>query len=215
MTEDIRELHIAEQLYKKTWKELCLVEFNDRVLLPEKIYRRKADGSVEGIPILIQVPREPDTRKARLKSRELALGEGLDLERDKDLIEQLETLSLLSICLRNTTEPHEPWEPDVKTLENKYDLNSLSAVYAKMDAFAAMINPQPSELSETDCWALVGAMATARNILPLHVYAPDSLNFFVIFMADQLVNSPAYKSYLESQEALMQESSTPEGSKKS
>jgi hypothetical protein len=212
LTEDAKPVHVAEQLYKKSWKELEALEHNERILFPDVISRRRSDGSIENIEVMFQVPREPDHRKAKIEARKVGLKEGFDLDRDKDVFEQLETLCLLSICIRNRKEPYEPWEPDVLKLEKRYDLQSLANAYGKIDVYAGMINPHPSELSEQDCWALVAAIVKARNMLPLLVYAPDSQNTFALFMADQVVTCPAYKSYLESLEESIQGSSPAVGS---
>ncbi|MEA3225135.1 MAG: hypothetical protein U9Q07_04230 [Planctomycetota bacterium] len=204
MTEEKKTpFHIAEQIFKKSWAELEATENNGRLLFPDKIYKRNAKGEINSIDVMLQVPREDDNRFAKLKARELGIAAGADLDRDKDdIFEQLEMLCLLWRCIRNTTPPYEPLVMEPLELEKFYDLTSLVNVYGKIDTFAGMLNPHVDELAEEDCWALVGAIATSENILPLHVCAPDSQNTFVLFMADQLSKSQAYKSYLESQEGL-------------
>lgn len=195
--------HIAEQIFKKSWAELEAIEHNERLLFPNKLFKRKANGDVETIDVMFQVPREADNRKAKLKAREIGLAAGADLDRDKaDIFEQLEMLSLLWLCIRNNTPPYEPLTMDPLELEKYYDTSVLINAYGRIDTLAGMLNPHVDELSQEACWALVGAIATSENILPLHVCAPDSQNFFVLFMADQLSKSPECKSYLESQGGL-------------
>lgn len=204
MTEENKPLHISEQLFKKSWDELQAIENNDRVLFPDHIKKRKADGTVDRVDVMFQVPREPDHRAAKIKARTIGIKEGFDLDRDKDVFEQLENICLLSICIRNKTHPYEPWEPDPLALEKKYDSSSLSAAYDAMDCYAGMIDPRPDDLSEMDCWSLVAAMAKAKNTYPLLVCGRDSQSTLVLFMADQLANSQAYKSWLELQEESIQ-----------
>ena len=197
MTDSSLLPHIAEQLYNQTWEELEVLEFRDRLLFPTKALKRRQDGTVKETPILLRVPREADLRKARIKAREVGLKEGLDLDRDKDLLDNLETICLLATCIRNTTEPYEPFVATPQELEDNFDLSFLESVYNKICTLRDIANPHPVELTEMDCWTLVTAIATARHTLPLTAYAPDSQNTFMLFMVDQLCNSPAYKSFLE------------------
>ena len=217
MTDDIKTpFHIAEQIYRKSWAELEAIENNGRLLFPDKIYKRNARGEAIGIDVMLQVPREADNRFAKLEARKIGLAAGADMDRDKDdIFEQLEMLCLLWRCVRNTTQPYEPLVMEPLELEKFYDLSSLVNVYGKIDTLAGMLNPHVDALTEEDCWALVGAIATSENILPLHACAPDSQNFFVLFMAAQLSKSQEYKSYLESQEELIQARSPSSDSEKS
>jgi len=206
MTEETQP-HIAEQLYNQSWEDLEVLEHNDRLLFPSKIYKRNKDGSIKGIDVLLQAPREADFRKARVLARNACLKEKLDLDRDKNLIEQYETTCLLHLCIRNPSSPYEPLAYNPEELEQQYEMTSLESAYDKICRVRDLSDPRPSELSEMDCWTLVTAIATARNALPLTAYAPDSQSIFMLFMVDQLFNSPAYRSFLESQEVSMQEQS--------
>ncbi len=216
MTDAKTPFHIAEQIYRKSWAELEAIENDGRLLFPDKIYKRNAKGEVQGIDVMLQVPREADNRFAKLKARELGLAAGADMDRDKDdIFEQLEMLCLLWKCIRSTTHPYEPLVMEPLELEKFYDLTSLVNIYGKIDTLSGMLNPHVDALAEEDCWALVGAITTSENILPLHVCAPDSQNTFVLFMAAQLFRSQEYKSYLESQEDLTPARSPSSDSQKS
>lgn len=190
--------HVLEQLLGKDWSQLQVLELDGDMVFPEKLYRRKATGGFEGVPILIRIPREPDLRKARVDSRVWAMGDGLDLDRDRDLVEQMETLCILSAVILNGSpakDPrtdkvfHEPWEPDPKILEKRYERSSLTQLWAKIESLAQVLDPRPNALSPEETLVVIAAIAKARSISPLHVYGPGAQNSLVVSMATLLLSS--------------------------
>lgn len=198
--------HALAELMTKDWGELEVLEHAEHLLFPEKLIRRKADGTWEETPIMLRVPRDPDMRKARIDARQWAEAEGIDEKRDRDLFETMENMCILASSIRNSTPPHEPWEPDPKILERRYDKVCLRRMWERLDKLNDIINPNPDQLSAPEIVALIIAIAKARHLGPLVVYGPGAQTSFVVSMVDLLLSSLGSKLSSESLGRLMQES---------
>lgn len=177
---------VIAEILSKDWGELRALEHAGYLLFPDTVYKRKSDGELEEIAVCFRVPRQHELRKARVAARRIGAKDGLDPDRDADLISDIETICILSHSIRNAKPPHEPWVPDPEDLEKNYDRSSLMQVWAKIDALHRVIDPSPATLSEKEVLALVSAIAERRSILPLIACAPDARDFCVIFMASRL-----------------------------
>lgn len=197
--------HVIDQLLNKSWAELEILEHYGNLLFPEKLYKRKKDGSFESKDIMIRVPREPDLREARVKSRKMAQEDGLDLDRDSDLIETIECICTLSICIRNNTKPFESWEPNPRLLEQNWDKGSLTQLWGKLNEYSNIIDPRSDSLSPEEILVLMASIAKEKNIYPLHVYGQGAQNSFIVTMANLSLNYLESKSLLERLELLTQE----------
>jgi len=207
--------HVIDQLISKSWGELEVLEHAGHMLFPEKIYRRTKSGKFEEVPVLIRVPRLDDLSKARVQARMICKDKGLDHKLDRDLFDDWETVCTLALCIRNTTEPHEPWEPDPETLAKTYDKASLMQIWAKLDSFTQVVNPAPERISESECWALIAAIAKERNLSPFFVYGQAAQTSCAVFMADLCMTLLASRSSSESSEGSTPESSPSNNSTKS
>ncbi len=193
--EDEAPPHVVDQILTGGWKQAEILEVAGYLLFPDKIYKRKPDGSFEEIPILLRVPREHEFRQARVKTRQLALEDNLDLDRDGDLVENLESVVLLSMAIRNPKPPmHEPWEPDPRALEKHYDRTSIAQLWSKLDKLSALIDPAPDTISAEEIVALMAALARERHLGPLVAYGSGAQTTFILTMVDQLSNSQPQKS---------------------
>ena len=170
------------------------------MLFPAQIYKRKNDGSFQKIDVMLRIPRENELRAARAEARAIATSDGLDLDRDKDLIDNIENICIMVKAIRNCTSPYESWEPDPRILEKKYDRASLMQVWAKLEALTAVVNPAPDRISAEEIWAVVCRIAEEGNLLPLHVYGSEAQSICVITMAKQLVSLAGSKSSSEPSE---------------
>lgn len=204
--------HVIEQLIGKNWGELEILEHYGYLLFPETLYKRSKSGEFEKQPIVLRVPRQHELREARVEARRIAKDDGLDPSLDKDLIDDIETVCILSKAIRNCTPPHEPWEPDPRGLEKRYDRGSLIQLWAKLDALHQVVDPAPHKIGEEEMFALIAAIAKERNILPLAVYGPAAQASFVIFMASLLQSSLESRSSSESSEHSTPRSSQSSGS---
>lgn len=187
--------NVSRYLASRKWGELEVIEHAGYLLFPDEIQRRVRGGKFEAKPVMVRVPRGHEMRKARATARELfKKDEHLDPIADRDLFDKFENLVILSIAIRNTSDPYEPLVGSVKELEHDYDLMSLKQVWEKLDAYNAMLNPQPELFTRPQFIALVAAIAEGRSIVPLDAISLDARGSFVITMAVLLHSFLASKS---------------------
>lgn len=195
---------LVEAILSKSWDELAALEFQGALLFPAELVRRKVQGW-DRIPVMLKVPREPDLRKARLRAREWAKREGIDVELDASYFDNMDTMCVLSECIRNVSPPHEPWEPFPEKLESLYDRPSLDALWAQIEQLRKVIDPRPDDVSEEQLLAIISAIARARNLVPLVAFGGALQSSLVVSMAVRLVSSPDFKFSLELSERSTQE----------
>lgn len=185
---------LVRAILDKKWDDLQAEEFAEYLLFPDELLKRKKDGTFERTPIMIRVPREHETRKARMDARAWAAKDGLDPVLDPDLFDNMDTMCTLSIAIRNTTAPFEAYEPDPKRLERVYDRPCLDAIWAKLGAYRSILDPRPNALNDDETLAVIGVVAKTRNIAPLAALGGESQNSLIVTMAVQYVTSRTNKS---------------------
>ena len=145
--------HVIEQLLNKDWGDLELLETGDgRLLFPAEIHKLKKGGGFETIPVMLRIPREPELRQARVQAREIAKKDGLDLDRDKDLIKNLEDICILCEACRNPKPPHETFDPYPGDFEKNYDLHSIAASGISWRSSPRWSIPDRRPSTKTRCW---------------------------------------------------------------
>jgi hypothetical protein len=192
--------HVLEQLTKSRWEDLLVKEHDGRLLFPDKIYRRGQTGEFDGIPVMIRVLRQHELRQARIAARKRAIDEGLDLDRDKDLISNMEAIHALSMALRDPENPNTPFDPFADKLEENYDFDSLLQVYEKLDRYTLALNPRPETVSEADIVAMAAAISEAQSIAPLAAYGQVAQSTCIVYMAELLTSLQRMKSSSDSSE---------------
>jgi hypothetical protein len=185
---------LLTEILNKSWSELQALEFQGSLLIPVQLKRRRADGSWETVPVMLRVPRESDLRMARIAARTWAERVGLNPQLDPDVFDNMDTVCILSRCVRNATEPHEPWEPDPEILESRYDIPQLELLWAKLEAYKHVIDPRPETMNEDAFMAMVALIAKERVIYPLVALGGRSQTNFIVTMASRLQNSLDSKS---------------------
>lgn len=200
--------HAIARLMTTKWDDLEVVEHADSLLFPDVLVRRTSSGEWEETPVMLRPARERDLRQARVEARALAKKERIDEKDDRDLFVSLECMCVLARCIRNSTAPYEPWEPDPISLERRYDRACLQHMWTKLDKLSDVLNPAPNQLSSGEIVALIVAIAKARHLGPLVVYGPGAQTSFVVSMADLLLNLVGRKLSSESFAHLMQAYST-------
>jgi hypothetical protein len=164
--------HVFEQLASKRWDDLGVLEYDGRILFPEKIWKRNPKtGKFVGTPCLIAVPRGPDLRKARVEAYALAEREKLDPKRDRDQIKDLEDLCIIWCSIRDPNvvegEFPPPLEVDAIALEKRFDRPSLDQVYFRIDKLRRALDPRVSYLTAGELSALTAAMVARQDLAPL------------------------------------------------
>ena len=198
-----------EWLKGKTLADLDAIEFHGRLLFPDVVKRAKSDGTFEEVPVLVRVPRHPETLEARVEAAALFKKRGLDRDKDSDLFDEYETLAILARCMRDPKPPHDQHAPIDWLLsgdpDKGYDLPSLFEVWEHMKLYQALMDPRITEPTQEDVVAAVLAIDRVRNLTPFAAIAGPALDSFVISMAVLLA------SYLRhSSSSRSTETSTPE-----
>lgn len=203
--------HVNKALKANRWgDDVEVLEHADYLLFPSTIYKRKTDGTFDEIEVRIRVPREHEMRKARKQARDIMEKDGLDWkDADADLFTNIETWCTLAMAVRSTTDPYEPHDPDPRSLEQRYDKNSLMAVWSQLNAFSRLIDPRPDEISAPEVLGMIVAIARDGHTGPLAVYDTPAQSSFIVTMAKLCAISVASKSFLEQLKALKEELSPP------
>lgn len=200
----------------KTIEDLNVIEFGGRLLFPDKILKARKGGGFDEVPVMVRVPRMPETAKARAECVELCRKLKLDREKDADQFEELDLLCQLSYALRAKDEPHPQFMPveeligrlDPKTGESTgFDVASLHDVWGRSDVYRKLIDPRIVNPSVEDVLTAADAMARTRNISPLPAIAGADVDSFVITMAVLLTNFRTELLRLQSQTSSPQEHS--------
>lgn len=190
MSEESKDsINSIQEFIDKGWKGFEAIEFESRLLFPAVISKRTKSGKFEHQEVAIQVPRAHELRKARTKAREIAQKEGLDLKLDKDLVEDLENVCILTKAIRNIKPPHEQWAMNHKDLEENWDRQSIFQIWRQLEELFFALDPSRHETIPEDQFILMlSAMVKERSIHPLAVYGQDALSSFILTMADRLVS---------------------------
>lgn len=184
----------------KTWDELEVLESSGRLLFPDSIKRRGKTRQIEEVAICIRVLRKDEKRAARLEARAWASKLGVDVEKDRDIFEDLDTLCILARAIRERAAPHEQHQ-QAEWLESHYDSGSLAQIWDRLSVYEQMIDPRLDEMSEDDFWRTVLSISSTRSPKALTDFVPRLQQSFIISMADQVLLSPTLKSFVASRDS--------------
>lgn len=176
----------ALELSTKKWSELEAIEHQDRLLFPEHLNRRRANGTFEQVPIMLRIPRDPEMRDARKRCKIIAARTDIDPKADVDLYSQLDNVCVLWHAVRNTSAPYEPLYGDPEEFERTYDRATMAQLWGKLEGYRRANDPRPSALSRDQLFALIASIAEGKKITPLLAFDSASQAAFIIFMASLL-----------------------------
>lgn len=202
-----------DQLAKKSWGELEAVERGDHLLFPEKLWKRNKAGKFEVTPIMVQVPRMGDMRKARALAHVIAREDGIDPKFDSHLFDDLENVCIMAYAVRDATSPYsfmfarDKDTPDPRMLERKFDEGSLSHLWSRLAPYKQLLNPQLTRVTRDEFMAVIAAIAERRDIAPLLAIDGLARDSCIVTMACLLQSLMTRQSSSQSSE-----SSTPEPS---
>ena len=195
--------HVVAQLLGQSWEQLEILEVKGYLMFPDVICRMLPDKTYEQKKIYLRIPRMPEMRQARVMARKIAEDDGLNPLADRDMIEDLETVCILTMAIRNDTDPFEPWVEDPKELEKYWDKSSLAQLWHKLDAIMVKVDPRPQTIGKEEMLMLISKISKERHLGPLAVYGSDAQAFFVTFMADLALSYLASKSSSDPSEPSM------------
>jgi hypothetical protein len=185
------------QLTLDNWEEIGVQESPDGILhLPATIKRRNAKGNVIEETVFLRNVSNPQRFKARTAARAWAAELQLDLDRDKDLVDQLENYSILAFAIRDGQFIQHM--PDAKLLFKTYDMQSLNELWGVYDAWLRMLHPSFGTWDGEKLWKVIAKVSAGSTLAPLAVLPGIEQASCVLFMARECVHSPNAPSWLRS-----------------
>lgn len=165
--------------------------------LPTVIRVRQASGALLEEPcVLIEVD-EPRRYKARVRAREWALDQKLDLDRDKDLVDQLENFELLAYAIREPTKPYSAQVcADGKELFQKYKKGPLGEIWGIFEHWNDLMNPRFGEMNRDELWAVISRIHKEETLRPLMLIAGIEQASCILLSAKAALTSPMAPSSL-------------------
>lgn len=183
-------------LTEQKWEQLEALEEGGRLLFPDSIRRRTKSGALEEVPVAVRPLRKDERRKARFAAEKYAADCGVDPEnqRHKDLFEDIDTLSIIALAIREPSEPHSQ-HATIAELEHDYDMRSLDTLWSRYKLHEDRTDPREPLQTEEEFWAVLGAIAKARRIDPLADMPSHEQNAFILRTVELSLTSPAFRSF--------------------
>lgn len=191
-------MELAE-LRKASWEELEVVQHETgRLMFPAELRRRKADGTVEAVPVRVWVPVTGDYVEARKTARLwFAKLQGLDAERDKALFEEMDGVCVLARAIRNPQAPYAQFA-QYDELAEKYDQSSLRDIQERIKVFESLVDPRMSIPDEDTMWRVIAEVARKGTLLPLADIVGHEQPSLVLRMALEACRSTTAPSFVRS-----------------
>ena len=181
------------------WDALGVAEHDNVLHLPAALKRRTKTGGIAEVPVMLRNVTNAHRFKARVQSRALALSWGLDLDRDRDQVEQLENYAILAYAIRDprTFDQH---MASVDLLLTHYDTQSLAEIWGRYNVWVEMLDPRFGEMTAEQLWQVIARIA--REKTPAFLVSMSSVMQFtsIVSMAELALDSPKRPSWLQSSE---------------
>lgn len=179
------------------WQAIGVEEHGGALHMPARIRKRKADGSLDEVPVLLRNVTGPQRVRARVEARTWAKETGLDLDRDKDLVEQLENVAILAFVTRDP-DGHTQHRIDGRQLWKDYDPQSLDQLWAAYEAWTRMLHPSFGKWDAEQLWLVIARIKAGATLTPLAVMPGIEQASCVLLMAQQACLSPNAPSFARS-----------------
>jgi hypothetical protein len=179
------------------WEALGVAEHDGSLFLPTSIKHRRKDGGVSETLVMLRNVSNHNRFKARIEARGYAKTIGLDLDRDAALVDEIENYALLVYAIRDRKPPHDQHAPDLATLIQRYDTQSLAELWGRYNIWIEMLDPRYGEMTEDDLWNTIVRIAREKNAgflagIPVHAQPT-----FIVCMAEAALSSPMRPSWLK------------------
>lgn len=190
-----------EEFLGRSWEELEVVEHeNGALMFPAELRKRDKLGKVARTPVRVRVPRPIDQLEARREARVWFDELRLDIEEDKEYLDQIEQICLLSRAIREFTEPHSQFV-DSKELAT-YDEACLKDIGEKINHLKLLQDPRDPIQSEDDFWRIVAEIKEKRQaISPLADIAGHEQHSFIMRLVWEVSKSRTEQSSQPSSES--------------
>ena len=178
------------------WETLGVIEHAGALHFPATIRRRAKDGTLTESPILLR-PIDNDRRfSARIRARAWASDLKLDLDRDRDLVDELENYEILAFAIRDAKPPHDQHRANARELFRDYLPGELMAVWGKLGAITEAVDPRYGELDAEQIWRTIVRVAQAGEPSPLADMPSHEQAICIAFSAREACKSPDAPSWL-------------------
>lgn len=194
MAEDRVDAAVQRHLEAGSWDDLGVVEHEGGLHFPAKLQRRKADGSLRTVDVMLRCPTNAQRMKARVRSREWAAELKLDLDKDRDLVDELETYELLAFCVRDSAAPFDQHVFDGKALFKDFLSPELSALWARLNVIIDVTDPRFGELGPAEIWEVAKRIAAHGEPSPLGDLPGFEQATCITFLAREALKSPTAPS---------------------
>jgi hypothetical protein len=195
MADDPVEKAVAFTL--DNWDSLGVAEQDGVLYMPASIKRRSASGGVTEQAVMLRNVTNAHKFKCRSLARKYAEQAGLDLDRDRDLVVEIENYALLAFAVRDARKPFDQHVPDVVKLLELYDAQSLAELWGRYNAWIEMLDPRFGELTVEQLWQTIVRIAKEKNPSPL-VAMPGHAQFTcIVLMAQQALLSQSRPSWVQ------------------
>lgn len=190
-------LRNAVRVGRELFATLGVVDTVNGPALPAVLRVRQATGELKETPcVLIEVD-EPRRYKARVRSRAWAHELKLDLDRDKDLVDQLENFEILAYAMREAEEPHSAQIcAEGKELFNLYKKGPLMEVWGVFNHWTEIMSPRFGRLDRDEIWGVISEIVKEGTLRPLMRIGGLEQSSCMLLMARAALSSPMCPSSL-------------------
>jgi hypothetical protein len=195
MAEDLVDK--AVRITLDNWPELGVQEQGGVLYLPATIKRRDASGGVTETPVMLRNVSNDHKFKSRVIARAYAKKISLDIDRDKDLVTDIENYALLAFAIRDARKPYDQHVPDVGSLIDLYDAQSLAELWGRYNMWVDMLDPRFGDLSAEQLWQVIVRVAKERTPGPFFGMPGYAQFTCIVLMAEQALLSPSRPSWLQ------------------
>ena len=196
MAEDKQTVDGAVRFVIDNWEALGVTEHGGMLFLPATIKRRNAKGGIDETPIALRNVTNDHKFRCRKTARSYALDLGLDLDRDRVLIEDIENYAILAYAIRDAKPPHDQHVPGLSALLDLYTTQSLAEVWTRYNVWLDMLDPRFGELDAEQLWQTAVRIARERDPSPLVDMPGHAQATFIVLLASEACLSPRAPSWL-------------------
>jgi hypothetical protein len=180
------------------WTDLGTLEHEGSLLWPATLQRRKADGSLAEVAVMLRPLSNAQRFRARVRAREWAARLKLDLDRDKDFVEDLENYECLAFAIRDPKPPYDQHVIDGPALFDAHSTASLATLWSRLNQLTEVMDPRYGDLSAEELWRVAAAVAHRGEPSPLAGMPGFAQATWLVLMARAACSSPSAPSLLRS-----------------
>lgn len=188
----------AVALTLDNWEQLGVQEQDGVLHLPASIKWRNGKGGVDETPVMLRNVTNAHRFKARKEARAFALAQGLDLDRDKDVTDELENWSILVYAIRDAEKPFDQHIASLDDLTATYDTQSLVELWGRYNVWVDMLDPRFGEMTDEQLWQAIARIYTEKNPSFLVSFGGSAQATIITCMAALCMSSPMKPSWLHS-----------------